>query len=207
VVVVPVKPLPAAKSRLARPDRAEVALAMAVDTVTAARAAGVQVVVVTDDDRARAALAAPAVLVVGDEPDAGLNPALDHGASVAAARWPERGVAALSADLPALRPDALRRALAAASGHRRAVVADAAGTGTVLLTAAPGAALRPAFGPGSRDAHTGDGAHDLTDELGPAVASLRRDVDTVADLRDALALGAGPRTARRAGRAAAADGR
>lgn len=193
-VVVPVKPLAAAKSRLARPDRAALALAMATDTVAAARAASAEVVVVTDDPRAAAAVAAPGVLVVADEPAAGLNPALAYGAGVAVGRWPDRGVAALSADLPALRPDELRRGLSAAAAHSRALVADAAGTGTVLLTARPGVVLRPSFGPGSRAAHVAAGAHDLTDDLGTSVAGLRRDVDTLDDLRTALTLGVGPAT-------------
>jgi 2-phospho-L-lactate guanylyltransferase len=53
-VIVPVKELHAAKSRLNRPDRADIALAMARDTVRAAAAATAvaEVVVVTDDPRA-----------------------------------------------------------------------------------------------------------------------------------------------------------
>jgi len=42
--------------------------------------------------------------VVPDLPAAGLNEALLHGATVAAAEFPGNGVVALSADLPALRP-------------------------------------------------------------------------------------------------------
>lgn len=197
VVVLPVKPLRLAKSRLAHPRRAALALAMATDTVAAARRAGPEVaavVVVTDDPDARDLLTDAGAFVVADRPDAGLNPALTHGAEVAAEGWPGRGIAALSADLAALRPDHLRRALAAAAHHDRAVVADAQGTGTVLLTARAGVRLQPAFGPGSRQAHTATGARDLTGSLGGHVAGLRRDVDTVADLTEALALGAGPAT-------------
>ncbi|HMA47032.1 MAG TPA: 2-phospho-L-lactate guanylyltransferase [Frankiaceae bacterium] len=200
VVVVPVKPLGMAKSRLVRSDRAALALAMATDTVAAARAAGAEVVVVTDDPHAAAVLAGPGVRVVADEPDAGLNPAVAHGAAVATARWPDRGVAALAADLPALQAEELRRALSAAAAHERALVADAAGTGTVLLTARPGAALRPSFGRVSRAAHVAAGARDLTDDLGAGVAGLRRDVDTLEDLRTALVLGVGPATWRLIGR-------
>jgi 2-phospho-L-lactate/phosphoenolpyruvate guanylyltransferase len=199
VVVVPVKPLGAAKSRLDRFDRADVALAMATDTVAAARAVTEEVaavVVVTDDERAGRTLAGDGVLIVPDTPDAGLNPALAHGASVAARHWPAHGVATLSADLAALRPGQLRRALRAAARYSRAVVADATGTGTVLLTVLPGIRLEPAFGPGSWFAHTAGGAIDLTAELGGDIAGLRRDVDTVADLADAVALGVGPATTR-----------
>src|SRR4249920_1150881 len=67
-IVVPVKALRRAKSRLNRPDRAAVALAMARDSVAAAVAApGVgAVVVVTDDPQAARALAGPRVWVIED---------------------------------------------------------------------------------------------------------------------------------------------
>jgi 2-phospho-L-lactate/phosphoenolpyruvate guanylyltransferase len=204
VVVVPVKPTAVGKSRLDHPDRPALALAMAGDTVAAAAAVDddvlTAVLVVTDDPLARATVEAIGhgrpVAVVSDEPDAGLNAALAHGAAFAARRWPGRGVAAVSADLAALRATELRAALLAAAGPGRAVLADAAGSGTVLLTAGPGVALRPEFGPASRAAHVRSGARDLTGALGGAVPGLRRDVDTLADLRAALALGVGPATAR-----------
>ena len=99
---------------------------------------------------------------------------------------------ALSADLPALRPLELSRALKAAAAWPNAFVPDAAGDGTTLYTAAPGAAFRPAFGGASRSRHAAGGAAELDLD---AVPGLRRDVDTPADLRDAVALGLGPRTA------------
>ena len=71
-------------------------------------------------------------------------------------------------------------------------MADAAGDGTTLYTAAPGAAFRPAFGLASRARHASGGATEL--ELRD-IPGLRRDVDTPADLRGAAALGLGPRTA------------
>jgi 2-phospho-L-lactate guanylyltransferase len=106
-------------------------------------------------------------------------------------------VAVLAADLPALRPAALTRALSAAQRHPRSVVADAGGTGTVLLTAAAGTALSPAFGPGSRERHAAL-AIDLTAELpdDDETGGLRQDVDTAADLERAIRIGVGPATAR-----------
>ena len=80
---------------------------------------------------------------VADEPDGGLNAALEHGARQAAGP----AVAALSSDLPALRPEELAAALAAAEAAPRCFVPDAHGTGTTLLTAV-GTPLRPHFGPG-----------------------------------------------------------
>ncbi len=197
-VLMPVKVLARAKSRLAGlagPRRAELALALACDTVTAVLAcqAAARVIVITDDPAAEAALAGLGALVVPDEPGDGLNAALRHGAAHAAARWPGSGTAALSADLPALRPAEIGRALRAASGWPTAFVADAAGDGTTLYTAAPGAAFRPAFGPESRARHTTGGAAELDLE---GIPGLRRDVDTPADLRGAAALGLGPHSAR-----------
>jgi 2-phospho-L-lactate guanylyltransferase len=199
-VLLAVKPLPLAKSRLDRPDRSELTLAMAADTAQAAgRVAAVEVVVVvTDDADARAMLESPAVVVVPDAPNDGLNPALLHAAAEANRRWPHAGVVVLAADLPALRPEALAAALELAALHPRAVVADAVGTGTVLLSAAAGVRLEPSFGPGSRQRHLDGGAVDLTDSLPPGdpTEGLRHDVDTAADLEAAMGIGVGPRTAR-----------
>jgi 2-phospho-L-lactate guanylyltransferase len=195
-VVVPVKHLAAAKSRLrgALPGvpHEELALALAVDTVRAVRAcpAVAGVVVVTDDPRVAAAVGLAGARVVADTPDTGLNAAFRHGASAVADGW----VAGLTADLPALRPaelaEALRVAGSGPEGVRR-YVADTPGTGTVLLTAPPGVPLDPRFGADSAAAHAASGAVALTG----AWPSLRRDVDTADDLFAAARLGLGPRTA------------
>ncbi|GGL87028.1 hypothetical protein GCM10012279_00850 [Micromonospora yangpuensis] len=204
-VVVPVKRLAVAKSRLrgAVPavPHATLALALATDTVRAVAGcvAVTEVVVVTDDARVTAALArqeGPAggrrparVRVVPDSPDAGLNAALRHGAATAVGP-----VAGITADLPALRPAELAAALTAAHddppGVRR-FVADAPGDGTVLLTAPAGVPLDPRFGGGSAAAHAVSGAVPLTGDW----PTLRRDVDTPTDLAAAVALGLGASTA------------
>lgn len=194
-LVVPVKRLAAAKSRLtdlAGDRRADLALAFAADTVAAAiSTAGVRaVVVVTDDARAERVMTRLGAEVVTDLPRAGLNPALVHGTRLASRAHPDCGVAALAADLPALRPDELAAALTSASRHPSAFVADTDGTGTTMLAARPGSMLGPAFGPMSRESHRRAGVV----ELSGALATLRRDVDTENDLRDALGLGVGPRT-------------
>jgi 2-phospho-L-lactate guanylyltransferase len=188
-VVIPAKALPEAKSRLlpATSDAAahrKLVEAIRADTVAAARAAN----------------GVARVLVVADRPDGdgdgvlvqvqpGLNAALTEAAAHAAQSWPDDGVAALVGDLPALRPDELAGALASAAGRPSAFVPDEAGTGTTLLTAAPGTSLRPRFGPGSAARHG---------ETASAVAGgpgLRHDVDTAEDLRSAATLGLGPATA------------
>lgn len=196
-VVIPVKVLAQAKSRLGLlggERRAGLALAMAADTVTAVLESSevARVIVVTDDQVAGAALAKLGARVIPDEPAAGLNPALRHGAAHVRTHWPASGVAALSADLPALRPAELTAALSAAKAWPTAFVADAPGDGTTLYTAAPDAAFAPAFGPASRARHAAGGAA----ELNPAgLDGLRRDVDTPEDLLAAAALGLGPNTA------------
>lgn len=212
-VVVPVKRLTAAKSRLrgalAGVPHETLALALALDTVTAVLACADvrEVLVVTSDPRAGGELRRLGARVVPDPPGSGLNAAFARGASLASQRW----VAALTADLPALRPAELGAALRAAAeacrswletapgravpsqdpttGVRR-FVADAPGSGTVLLTAAPGVPLDPRFGPGSAAAHAGSGAVALAGDW----PSLRRDVDTAADLSAATALGLGRHT-------------
>jgi 2-phospho-L-lactate guanylyltransferase len=196
-VVVPVKELRLAKSRLnglSAERRAQLALAMAADTVTAAIAAErvADVLVVTADKRVEPALKGLGAQLVDDEPDAGLNPALTHAARIAAARRPDHGLAALAADLPSLTPAALDAALAAASQHPVSFVADTTGQGTTMLCVLPRAPFRPQFGAGSARRHLAAGAIALDVAT---LDGLRRDVDVPADLRHARKLGVGRRTA------------
>jgi 2-phospho-L-lactate guanylyltransferase len=229
-VIVPVKRLAVAKSRLraattgtdAPPvasdgEHEALVLAMALDTIAAALASPVvgRVVVVTADLVAGQEAAVLGAETIPDVPDAGLNPALAYAAAhVRRTGLPgtEPGVAALAADLPALRGEELTEALrraedqAFARGPRalvRSFVADAAGTGTVLLAAPPGAVLEPCFGELSAAAHEASGGVPLTE----AWPSLRRDVDTPDDLAAAFALCVGPRTASAKIRTPKTDGR
>ncbi len=197
VVIAPVKRLDRAKTRLsARPalERRSLALAFAVDTVRAALACErvLSVVVASDDDEVRSAVSALGARCVPDVEGAGLNDLVSVVAAQLRLDDPQAALAALVADLPALRADELRRALVAACEVPRAFMADAAGTGTTLLTARPSSTLDPRFGPRSRAAHAASGAVAL--EPGP-VPGLRRDVDTEVDLWDAGRLGLGPATA------------
>jgi 2-phospho-L-lactate/phosphoenolpyruvate guanylyltransferase len=143
------------------------------------------VLVVTDDPTAAGLVTGLGARPVPDEPDSGLNPALAHGARASGSS----AVAALSSDLPALRPEELTAALAAAGAAPRCFVADAQGTGTTLLTAT-GTDLAPAFGPGSATRHRDGGAVELTGRW----PGLTRDVDTPGDLREARELGLGRHT-------------
>ncbi|HEY2506870.1 MAG TPA: 2-phospho-L-lactate guanylyltransferase [Streptosporangiaceae bacterium] len=193
-LVVPVKVLAQAKSRLTGLGdlrRSDLALAMAADTVAAAVAARpvAAVLVVTDDQDVAEMAAGVGAVVLADEPGAGLNDALTHGARYAEQKWPQHGRAGLAGDLPAVSAADLAAALDAAAGLGQAFVPDAAGVGTTLYAATPGVAFRPHFGLRSRAAHRRAGAGELD-----ARASLRQDVDTVEDLRRAAAIGLGPRT-------------
>lgn len=196
-LVVPVKTLPLAKTRLAVPEpgfRARLALALAVDTVSAAlQCSDVgAVVVVTDDPQVAAESRALGAEAVPDVPADGLNAAIRYGERAALDLGAAGGVAALTADLPALRPRSLTAALAQVPAGERGFVPDSTGSGTTLLAAAPGVSLEPAYGPGSRRRHAGSGAVVLDV---PARSGLRRDVDTVADLLAVETLGVGLRTA------------
>ncbi|HVL84481.1 MAG TPA: 2-phospho-L-lactate guanylyltransferase [Pseudonocardia sp.] len=202
-LVVPVKPLRVAKSRLRGAfgedpaQHARLVLALALDTigaVLAARRVG-RLLVMSTDPVVAAGLAAQRVPVVPDGPVPGLNAALEHGAGLLRAGG-AAAVGALQADLPALRPGdldaAIGQALAAFAAGRgtRAFCADAAGTGTTMLVAAPGVALDPRFGRGSAERHRRSGAVELTG----ARPGLRCDVDTGEDLRRAAELGLGRHT-------------
>ncbi len=195
-IVVPVKTLLAAKTRLAAaagPYRAALAVAIACDTVSAALACEdvARVIVVTGDPVPAEALSALGAHVVPD-PNAGLNAALRFGGAEAVRLAPGSPIGALQADLPALRPEELGVALASAADFDQSFVPDAAEIGTTFYGVRPGVAFAPRFGGESRARHLGAGAKELAPD---GIPSVRRDVDTPSDLEEALALGVGPHTA------------
>ncbi|NYD99487.1 2-phospho-L-lactate guanylyltransferase [Kineosphaera limosa] len=204
-VIVPVKGTAAAKTRLvaglgpllsagaAGPQ--DLARALALDTLAAVAAtAAVRLLVVTADP----GLTGAATVV--PDPGRGLDAAIAAGLNAAAGEAPQTPAAVLLSDLPALRPQDLSAALTAclaafAPAARRgrsaaAFVPDAEGSGTVLLAGAQPSALQPAFGVDSAARHA---QHAQRLEL--PLPALRRDVDTVADLAQAVALGVGAHTA------------
>lgn len=194
VVLVPVKPPAIGKSRLhglPADNRRALAEAFALDTVAACVAAAevAEVLVVTDDVPFSTRLARLGTAAIPDGVTGDLNGTLRQAAAEARRRWPDLRPVALCADLPALRPDDLDDVLRRCGPHP-AFVPDAAGVGTTLY-AAPYDEFDPCFGPGSRAAHLEAGAREIED----AAASVRRDVDDLDDLQDAVALGVGPRTA------------
>lgn len=205
-VLLPVKPPSRGKSRLVGlPDEGRIALAsaFALDTAAACLAATQveAVLAVTDDALFAGALVELGCAAIPDGVTEDLNGSLRLAAQEAVRRWPGLRPVALCGDLPALRPAELDRALdlaadAIAAGDEHACfVADAAGSGTTLYTASAGS-FSPAYGIDSARLHADSGALPLPGEL----VSLRHDVDTLEDLRDAASIGLGPRTTLAAGR-------
>ncbi|WP_241984870.1 2-phospho-L-lactate guanylyltransferase [Cryobacterium adonitolivorans] len=210
---MPVKGSVGAKSRLVAlpetfPARGELAEAFALDTVAALLAAAMveRVLVVTADPAAAAPLAALGAQIVAELPQTSpsdspngpdatprdpLNAAINEGIRVAQTHYPLCSVAVLTGDLPALTVEDVEATLAAAAAHDKAMVADEECTGTTTLLARAGTVFTPQFGPGSRAAHEAAGHVPL--DL-PATASIRRDVDTVDDLAEALRRGVGAHT-------------
>ena len=198
VALVPVKPPALGKSRLvglADDDRRALAAAFALDTVAACVAAATidQVLVATDDASFAKELTGLGAVAIPDGVAMDLNGTLRQSAAEAHRRWPELVPVALTADLPAVRAEDLDDALGVVAPGEAAYVADTEGLGTTLYTAAYDG-FDPRFGPGSALAHDATGARPITAPL----PRLRRDVDELADLDDALSLGVGPRTAERA---------
>jgi 2-phospho-L-lactate guanylyltransferase len=147
-----------------------------------------EVLVVTDDAGFSARLTGLGTSAIPDGVAGDLNGSLRLAAAEAHRRWPDLRPVALCADLPALRPADLDEVLGRVGPHP-AFVPDAAGVGTTLYVAGYDE-FAPRFGPGSRAAHLDSGARELED----AAPSVRRDVDDLADLGDAISLGVGRAT-------------
>lgn len=193
-VLVPVKRIALAKSRLAglgEEPRRRLAVAFAVDTVTAVLACDrvERVLAVTDDHVLARTLSQVGAEVVPDG-TSGLNGTLVQAAAELHRRHEDLALAAVCADVPALRPEELSRAFAAADPALMSFVADEERVGTTALIAPTRQAFRPAFGPGSRCTHLSAGAVEVAVEL----PGLRRDVDDPLDLVAALRLGVGAQT-------------
>lgn len=175
--------------------RTELAHAVYLDTLRAVRATvgvGLVVVVTADPLAAQQARTLGAVTAHGD-PAHDPHVAAQHTAVATATLAPGATVAVITADLPALRPAQLARALAVARRHARAFVPDHTGNGVTLLASrGPTAGLLPAVGPGTRHRHARGGAREL---LMPGIAGLRHAVATPEDLVTARLRGVGPYTA------------
>jgi 2-phospho-L-lactate guanylyltransferase len=197
-LVIAVKRLAAAKTRLApvfsAATREGVVLAMLIDTITAAAAvpAVQSITVVTPDEVAGEAAKQLGARVLPDPtPQGHLNP-LNNAIAAAeeAVRAQTPNIVVLQGDLPALQPQELAEAIAAARTYPRSFVGDRHGTGTSALFAL-GVELDPRFGQDSAERHRHSGAIELTG----AWPGLRCDIDTPDDLLVARRLGVGATTA------------
>jgi 2-phospho-L-lactate/phosphoenolpyruvate guanylyltransferase len=197
IAVVPVKGAPGAKSRLEHDYRAQLAEAFALDTVAALLAASVvsDVFVVTADTDIGAHLASLGAHIVPESAPRAvvdpLNAAIVVGVEAARSARPDSNVAVFTGDLPSLTVADIERALSLGGEHELSMIPDEEETGTTALLALARVPFTPRFGTGSRAAHETAGHHPL--DL-PAISSIRRDVDTVANLAEALHLGVGPYT-------------
>ena len=193
--IIPVKRFGTAKQRLLealdRPQRATLAKAMLADVLEAlARCERVErIVVVTGEGRAeRLALARARgrkleLEVLRDPKDAGHPEAATLGI-VRAKALGATCVALLPGDCPLLDPEELDLALDRMAPGRVAVVPDRHGSGTNALLLAPADAIRPGFGPDSRERHTDRAARAGYEVAVEALESLALDVDTPDDLAD-----------------------
>ena len=189
--IVPIRSWTAGKSRLGLDDveRASLARAFALDVIDVLKESPVidLVVVVTSDDDVRADVGD--VEVIPDD-GRGLNAAVAQGC----AHVLESGrshVVVVPSDLPCLTVPALAEVLRMSEGHPQAFCPDAEGDGTSLVVSGDASSLVTCYGPGSAAAHRAAGLVPLPE----APLGVRRDVDTVAHLREAESLGVGRRTA------------
>jgi 2-phospho-L-lactate guanylyltransferase len=195
VLLVPVKPPAVGKSRLVGlgdEERRALARAFALDTVEAALASRHvgALLAVTDDAFFSAELTAMGCDAIPDGVSLDLNGTLHQAAAEAVRRWPGLVPVALCADLPALRSrdlDAALEEIAARPGP--AYVADTEGVGTTLYAASYDD-FDPRYGLASAAVHEAHGARPVRAD----VPTLRRDVDDLDDLAEAMTYGVGPRT-------------
>lgn len=190
-VLIPVKALDLAKSRieLVAPMRRSLAIAMLNDVIAAC--AGVPevhgvAVVTADDDAATWARSSQAAVIRC--PGVGLNHDLTTAMNEVAATSPELGIAIIVADLPSLSTDDLRAVLHEAPSDSAAFVAGQDG-GTTILLQPPGISIQPAFGINSSASH-----RHVANELVSAPDALRCDVDSMDDLFEAARVGVGGHT-------------
>jgi 2-phospho-L-lactate guanylyltransferase len=183
------------KQRLEAPEhvRAELALAMLGDVVTAAAATG-RTLVVTGDAPARA-LAAELGAEHVDDPGGG------QGAAVAAAlaQVAAGTVLVVNADLPCVVPHDLRTLAGAAD--LGAIGYVEAGDGTTNALALPQPSMfAPLYGAASAARFRDHAQATGVTAIACAIPNLADDVDTLADL-ERIGLRAGPRTQAALGRA------
>lgn len=190
-ILIPVKATSRGKSRLDVPDelRPALALAMAMDTVSAAAQCG-RVMVLVEDEADGEALSTIDGVSAHLTSVTGLNETIVDGLAALAGFAVSEVTAfhaVLPGDLPGLDAGELAAVLRRCARHRFAAVPDHLGIGTTLLAATEVGALQPRYGVNSFRFHQQAGAVPINL---PTKSTLRWDVDTMDDLR----VGPGPRT-------------
>jgi len=186
-VVLPVKRFAEAKRRLSAgldDERREALVAAmledSLEAIIAARSVE-RTIVVTGDPRAQEIVAASAAEVLPDPADEGHVTAALAGLARAEADGADCAIL-LPGDCPLLEPRELDRLLTGVPARYVAIVPDRHGTGTNALVLAPPAAIRPAFGEGSRARHVAAAREANVPFAVEEVPSLALDLDTPADL-------------------------
>lgn len=189
VVVVPVRDLESAKSRLGEaldPEERRALVTLLLDrTIRAATGAGLDVMVVSPADEILAQAAAGGAETVRQSDD-GLNEALEVATLVAAGAG-ATAVLVVPVDLPGIDADALATVVASAHAAIRpgrslvALVSDRHGRGTNTLLVSPPGAIGFAFGTDSRARHEA-AAHEAGAVYAELGGPLSLDLDTPDDL-------------------------
>ena len=194
--LIPMKPLVAAKERLAPAldarERRELSLAMLADVVAAARGFDGVWVLHSDADAAAVATEGGAEPRPDPAPGGGLNASLDAATAAAEAEGAS-GVIVVAADIPAVTAADLD---SVADGEGVALAPDRSGSGTNVLWRRPGLAIAAHFGDASRAAHEAAAAAAGADFRVVDSPRLAADVDTPDALAIVWALGPGPATRR-----------
>jgi 2-phospho-L-lactate guanylyltransferase len=189
-VLIPVKPLRRAKSRLNIPPHQRVALALAMCRDVMAAVSDADAVadmhVISRDTRVHAAAVATGARALSVPGARGLN---EEVAAAHAVIGTSHRVVAVMGDLPCLTAGVFSAILDTSPDDVASFVPDLAGEGTTMLLSTRPTRITPLFGPRSAKAHAAIG-HRLDGDW----VRARCDVDTVSDLRLAWNLGLGAHT-------------
>lgn len=186
-VLVPVKDLGRANSRLGLEPASRIELGIAMLRDVLAAATDRHVALVTTDRRAIQVGAELGALVIEDPGD-GLNPALDHASSVLSAKGASV-LAVIPADVPWITHEDLDTLF---STSAEVVVVPSPDGGTNALVTRPPGVIPARFGPGSAEAHRLAAEGRTFETL--SILRLARDIDGPDDLRT-LAASGGPSSA------------
>lgn len=183
--IIPAKELHNSKSRL---DRRDLTAFFLADTVSALLGSPqvVRLTVVTADTEIAALVEKFGGDAILEGASNGLLHALELGIDSVS---PEYGIVIALGDLPCLTTRDVDLFLGQAANYDSSFTCDSAGTGSTMWARLPGSNAKPRFGVRSRADHRMHGAFEI-----PGSASAHRDVDTSADLWDAIRIGVGKHT-------------